>query len=72
MRITITINDELSRVLKTRVAETDVNISQYIKDAIKHQHPEDFKDTEDTVKRINEPAHLFDELVAQFKAEGLL
>ena len=72
MRTTITINDKLFRVLKMRAAETDESISQLVEDAVKYQILEDFEDIEDTAKRENEPTHSFDDLVKQFKAEGLL
>jgi uncharacterized protein YjbK len=72
MRTTITINDKLFRALKMRAAETDETISQLVEDAVKYQVLEDFEDIEDAAKRQNEPAHSFDDLVKQFKAEGLL
>jgi uncharacterized protein YjbK len=72
MRTTITINDKLFRALKMRAAETDETISQLVEDAVKYQVLEDFEDIEDAAKRENEPAHSFDDLVKQFKAEGLL
>jgi Arc/MetJ family transcription regulator len=72
MRTTITINDKLFRALKMRAAETDESISQFVENAVKYQVLEDFEDIEDAVKRQNEPAHSFNDLVAQFKAEGLL
>lgn len=72
MRTTITINDKLFRVLKMRAAETDESISQFVEDAVKYQILEDFEDIEDAVRRENEPTHSFDDLVKQFKAEGLL
>ena len=72
MRTTITINDKLFRVLKIRAAETDESISQLVENAVKYQVLEDFEDIEDAVKRQEEPTHLFDDLVAQFKTEGLL
>jgi uncharacterized protein YjbK len=72
MRTTITINDKLFRALKMRAAETDESISQLVEDAVKYQMLEDFEDIEDAIKREHEPTHSFDDLVAQFKAEGLL
>ena len=72
MRTTITINDKLFRALKIRAAETDESISKLVEDAVKYQVLEDFEDIEDAVKRQNESAYSFDDLVAQFKAEGLL
>ena len=72
MRTTITINDKLFRILKVRATETDESISQFVEDAIKYQILEDFEDIEDAIKRQDEPSHSFDDLVAQFKAEGLL
>ena len=72
MRTTITINDKLFRMLKMRAAETDESISQFVENAIKYQILEDFEDIEDASKRKDEPSYSFDELVAQFKAEGLL
>ena len=72
MRTTITINDKLFRALKVRAAETDESISQFVENAVKYQVLEDFEDIEDAIKRKEEPAYSFDDLVAQFKAEGLL
>lgn len=72
MRTTITINDKLFRALKMRAAETDKNVSQFVENAIKYQILEDFEDIEDASKRQKEPSYSFDDLVTQFKAEGLL
>lgn len=72
MRTTITINDKLFRTLKLRAAETDESVSKLVEDAVKYQILEDFEDIEDAKKREAEPTHSFDNLVAQFKAEGLL
>lgn len=72
MRTTITINDKLFRALKIRAAESDESISQLVEDAVKYQVLEDFEDIEDAVKRSYEPVRSFDELVKQFKVEGLL
>lgn len=72
MRTTITINDKLFRALKVRAAETDESISHFIEDAIKYQVLEDLEDIEAATKREQEPAYSFDNLVKQFKAEGLL
>jgi len=72
MRTTITINDKLFRALKMRAAETDKSISQLVENAVKYQVLEDFEDIEDAEKRKHESNHSFDDLVKQFKAEGLL
>ena len=72
MRTTITINDKLFRALKVRAAESDESISQIVENAVKYQILEDLEDIEDATKRQQEPAYSFDELVRQFKAEGLL
>lgn len=72
MRTTITINDKLFRLLKMRAAETDESVSQFVENAVKFQILEDFEDIEDAAKRQREPSYSFDDLVAQFKAEGLL
>lgn len=72
MRTTITINDKLFRALKLRAAESNESISSIVEDAIKFQMLEDIEDIEIAKKRENEPTHSFDELVAEFKAEGLL
>lgn len=72
MRTTITINDKLFRALKVRAAETDESISQFVEDAVKYQVLEDFEDLEAVAKREHEPAYSFEDLVKQFKAEGLL
>jgi hypothetical protein len=72
MRTTITLNDRLFRALKMRAADSDKNISQLVEDAVKYQVLEDFEDIEDASKREHESAYSFDDLVKQFKAEGLL
>lgn len=72
MRTTITINDTVFRSLKLRAAEMDESISKLVEDAVKYQILEDFEDIEDAGGRSKEPTHSFDDLVAQFKAEGLL
>jgi hypothetical protein len=72
MRTTITLNDKLFRTLKMRAAESDESISQLIENAIKYQVLEDLEDIEDAAKRERESTHSFDDLVKQFKAEGLL
>lgn len=72
MRTTITINDKLFRTLKMRAAESDESISKFVENAIKYQVLEDFEDIEDASKRQSEPNYSFNDLVAQFKAEGLL
>ena len=72
MRTTITINDKLFRLLKMRAADTDESISQLVEHAIKYQVLEDFEDIEDAAKREDEPTYSFDDLVLQFKTEGLL
>ena len=72
MRTTITINDRLFRALKLRAAESNESISSIVEDAIKFQMLEDLEDIETAKKRENEPTHSFDELVAEFKSEGLL
>jgi len=72
MRTTITLNDKLFRALKMRAAESDESISQLIENAVKYQVLEDLEDIEDATKRGYEPTYSFDDLVKQFKAEGLL
>lgn len=72
MRTTITLNDKLYRALKLRAAESNESISAIVQDAIKFQMLEDLEDIEDAKKRQDEPTHSFDELVAEFKSEGLL
>lgn len=72
MRTTITLNDKLYRALKIRAAESNESISKIVEDALKYQMLEDVYDIEQAKKRENEPTHSFDELVAEFKREGLL
>ena len=72
MRTTITINDKLLRTLKLRAAESDSSVSAIIEDAVKYQILEDFEDIEDAQKRSSESEYSFNELVKQYKAEGLL
>jgi predicted transcriptional regulator len=72
MRTTITINDKLFRTLKLRAAESDKSVSTLVEDAIKYQILEDFEDIEDAQARNGEQEYSFDELVKQYKSEGLL
>lgn len=72
MRTTVNLNDKIYRALKLRAAESDESISSFVENAVKYQVLEDLEDLEDVKKRENEPALSFDELVKQFKAEGLL
>ena len=72
MRTTTTINDKLYYQLKKRAVDSGVTVSQYIEEAIKNQLLEDIEDLEAIEKRSNEPTYSFDDLVAEFKAEGLL
>lgn len=72
MRTTITINDKLFRSLKMRAAESDKSVSALVEDAVKYQVLEDFEDIEDAQKRVDEKEYSFDDLVNEYKAEGLL
>jgi hypothetical protein len=72
MRTTITLNDKLYRALKLRAAESNESISAIVEDAVKFQMLEDLEDIEESKRRENEPTHSFDELLAEFKSEGLL
>lgn len=72
MRTTITINDKLFRTLKLRAAESDKSISALVEDAVKYQLLEDLEDIEDAQARSKEDELSFDELVKQYKSEGLL
>jgi hypothetical protein len=72
MRTTITINDTVFRALKMRAIEADESVSKLVEDAVKYQILEDLEDIEDAKARENEPSYSFDDLVSQFKAEGLL
>ncbi len=72
MRTTITINDKLFRSLKMRAVESDKSVSALVEDAVKYQVLEDFEDIEDAQKRDSEKEYSFDDLVKEYKAEGLL
>lgn len=72
MRTTITINDTLFRALKMRAVESDESVSKLVEDAVKYQILEDIEDIEDANARKDEPSYSFDDLVARFKAEGLI
>ena len=72
VRITITINDALFRVIKVRAAEADITVSRFIENAIQYQLLEDLEDIEDARKRKDEPSKTFDGLVVKLKTEGLL
>ncbi len=68
----MTINDKLYRELKRRALDAGVTVSSYVEDAIKYQILEDAEDLEAVRERHDEPSYSFDELVKEFKAEGLL
>jgi len=72
MRTTITINDTIFRALKMRAIEADESVSKLVEDAVKYQILEDLEDIEDANAREKESIYSFDDLVAQFKAEGLI
>lgn len=72
MRTTITLNDKLYRALKIRAAEKNETISALVQEAITLQLLEDLDDIEEAKRREDEPSYSFDELVREFRAEGLL
>jgi predicted DNA-binding protein len=72
MRTTITINDKLYKVLKVQAAQTGESLSSLVEDAIKYQLLEDAEDIAIAKSREKESTYSFDELVKEFKAEGLL
>jgi len=72
MRTTITINDALFKSLKMYAAGTGQTISGVVEDAVKEQLLEDTYDLELAQKRNDEPTFSFEELVKDFKSEGLL
>jgi hypothetical protein len=55
-----------------RAVEADESVSKLVENAVKYQILEDLEDLEDSKIRENEPIYSFDNLVATFKAEGLL
>lgn len=72
MRTTITINDKLYRQLKLRAAESQESLSAIVEDALTYQMLEDLEDIAEVKRRESEPTYSFDELVAEFKKEGLI
>jgi len=72
MRTTITLNDAVFHSLKVYAAESGMTISKLIEEAVVCQLLEDAEDLEDAKARAGETPLLFADLVAQFKAEGLL
>ena len=72
MRTTINFHDSTYRALKIRAAESNSSIGSLVEEAVINQLLEDAEDIEDAAKRASESVLSFDELVAQFKAEGLL
>lgn len=72
MRTTITINDKLLKVLKQQALDSDETVSTLIESAVRQQLLEDAADIELAKSRAQEPRYSFDDLVAEFKAEGLL
>jgi hypothetical protein len=72
MRTTITINDKLFRLLKMRAAETDSSLSDLVEQAVTYQVLEDIEDIEDAAKALEGPMYPFEDVMAEFRAEGLL
>lgn len=72
MRTTVNINEKLLRSLKQRALDTDETVSALIEQAVANQLLEDFEDLESAAARENEPTYSFEDLVAEFKAEGLI
>ena len=72
MRTTITFHDAVYKALKMRAAQTNETISEIVEDAVKYELLEDLQDREDIVKRKSESTLSFDELLKEFKSEGLL
>lgn len=72
MRTTITINDKLYKSLKIKAATDGVPVSKLVEEAVKNQLLEDAEDLLAINERENEPTYPFDELVKEFKKEGLL
>ena len=72
MRTTINFHDSTYRALRLRAAESDASIASLVEAAVVAQLLEDAEDIEDASKRTSDSVHSFDELVEQFKADGLL
>ncbi len=68
----MTINDKLYMQLKRRALDSGVSVSAYVEDAIKYQILEDIEDLQAVQDRADEPTYSFDELVGEFKKDGLL
>jgi predicted CopG family antitoxin len=69
MRTTITINDKVYKALKLHAARGDETMSKIIEDAVKYKILEDLEDAQ---ARSHESTHSFEDLVREFRAEGLL
>lgn len=72
MRTTMTINDKLYQALKRRALDSGESVSSLVEDALVGQILEDVADIEEAERRRSEVTISHDELVRQFKAEGLL
>ncbi len=59
-------------MLRLLAIKSDQSVSAIVQDAVKYQILEDIEDIEEANKRENEPTMSFDELVSDFKREGLL
>lgn len=68
----MTINDKLYVQLKRRALDSGVSVSKYVEDAVTYQLLEDVEDLQAVHERTHEPTYSFDELVKEFKREGLL
>lgn len=72
MRTTVSINEKLLKALKQRALDTDETVSALIEQAVMQQLLEDYEDIEAATARKDEPTYSFKDLVAEFKAEGLI
>lgn len=68
----MTINDELYKRVRRQALERGITVSAFLEEAVVNQLLEDAEDLEAVKQRENEPIYSFDELVKEFKAEGLL
>lgn len=72
MRTTININDKLLKQLKVRAAHTDQSVSEQIEEAVVNQLLEDSEDIAAYEAQKDQPATPFEDLLEEFRAEGLI
>ena len=71
-RVTIRLDEELHRALKTKAATTDLTISEIVTEAVRRDLSEDAEDLAVFEDRADEPVYGFEEVVRVLRERGKL